>query len=69
MRFSDRVNYMTVLGQMHRALYDLNVGVDFVFPQTEDLSRYRVLLVPPLYVATISCCSASPRSSRAAATC
>jgi beta-galactosidase len=51
MRFSDRVNYMTVLGQMHRALYDLNVGVDFVFPQTEDLSRYRVLLVPPLYVA------------------
>jgi beta-galactosidase len=51
MRFSDRVNYMTILGQMHRALYDLNVGVDFVFPQTEDLSRYRVLLVPPLYVA------------------
>ncbi len=51
MRFSDRVNYMTILRQMHRALYDLNVGVDFVFPQTTDFSRYKVLLVPPLYVA------------------
>jgi beta-galactosidase len=51
MRFSDRVNYMTILGQMHRALYDLNVGVDFVFPQTADFSKYKVLLIPPLYVA------------------
>jgi len=51
MRFSDRVNYMTILSQMHRALYDLNVGVDFVFPQTTDLTRYKVLLVPPLYVS------------------
>ncbi|UCF39366.1 MAG: beta-galactosidase [Acidobacteriota bacterium] len=51
MRFSDRVNYMTILGQMHRALYDMNVGVDFVFSQTEDFSKYKVILVPPLYVA------------------
>ncbi len=51
MRFSDRVNYMTLLNQLHRALYNMNVGVDFVFPETEDLARYKVLLVPPLYVA------------------
>jgi beta-galactosidase len=51
MRFSDRVNYMTILSQMHRSLYELNIGVDFVFPQTTDFSRYKVLLVPPLYVA------------------
>ncbi len=51
MRFSDRVNYMTILSQMHRALYDLNVGVDFVFPETTNFSRYKVVLVPPLYVA------------------
>jgi len=52
MRFSDRVNYLTILNDMHRALYEMNVGVDFVFPETEDLTRYKVLLVPPLYVAS-----------------
>lgn len=52
MPFDDRVNYLTVLHQMHRTLYNLNVGVDFVFPDTDDFSRYKVLLVPPLYVAS-----------------
>lgn len=44
-------NYMTILHQLARALYDLNVGMDFVFPQTADLSGYDVLLVPSLYIA------------------
>lgn len=52
MPFSDQVNYLTILSEMHRALYELNVGVDFVFPQTEDFSKYKVLLVPPLYVSS-----------------
>lgn len=52
MRFSDRVNYLTILSQMYRVVYDLNIGVDFVFPQSEDLSKYKVILVPPLYVAS-----------------
>ncbi|HXG32696.1 MAG TPA: beta-galactosidase [Bryobacteraceae bacterium] len=52
MPFDDRVNYMTVLQQMYRALYRLNVEVDFVFPETPDLGRYKVLVVPPLYVAS-----------------
>ena len=51
MPFSDRANYTTMLEQMYRALYRMNVEADFVTPETEDLSRYRVLLVPPLYVA------------------
>jgi len=41
--------------EMHRlygALYKLNVGVDFIFPETEDLSAYKVIVVPPLYVAS-----------------
>jgi beta-galactosidase len=52
MPFDDRVNYLTVLNQMYRALYQLNVETDFVFPETEDLSRYKVVVVPPLYVAS-----------------
>jgi beta-galactosidase len=44
-------NYMTILNQLARTLYDLNVGMDFVFPRTTDLSGYDVLVVPPLYIA------------------
>ena len=51
MKFSDRDNYQTVLRQMYGALYRENVGVDFVFPDSTDLSKYKVILVPPLYVA------------------
>lgn len=52
MPFDERVNYMTVLSQMHRALYELNVGADFVFPESSDFSKYRVIVVPPLYAAS-----------------
>lgn len=52
MPFDDRVNYMSVLNQMYRALYRMNVEVDFVFPQSTNLSNYQVLVVPPLYVAS-----------------
>jgi beta-galactosidase len=51
MPVSDAVNYTTVEDQMHRALYKLNVGADFVFPTSTNLSDYAVILVPPLYVA------------------
>jgi beta-galactosidase len=53
MPFSDRVNYQTFVRQFHKTLYDLNVGADFVTPDS-DWSRYSVLLVPPLYVASDS---------------
>jgi beta-galactosidase len=49
MPVSDKVNYMTVLRQMYGALYELNVEPDFVQAGDPNLSRYKVLLVPPLY--------------------
>ena len=52
MPVSDHVNYMTVLKQMYDALYDLNVEPDFVRPEDSNLSRYQVLLIPPLYSAS-----------------
>ena len=44
-------DYGTLVSQLHHALYDLNIGVDFVFPEQLDLSRYSVLIVPALYIA------------------
>jgi beta-galactosidase len=52
MPFDDRVSYETVLHQMYGALYRLNIGTDFVFAQKPDLSGYKVVVVPPLYVAS-----------------
>ena len=52
MPFSDRVNYQTILSQMWNTLYDLNLEADFVQAGDASLSRYRVLLVPPLYSAS-----------------
>lgn len=43
--------YVSVVEQMHKALYDMNVGADFVFPETQDFSAYKVLIVPVLYIA------------------
>jgi beta-galactosidase len=44
-------DYSTVLQQLHRSLYQLNIGSDFVFPDTQDFSAYRVLIVPALYIS------------------
>ena len=44
--------YDVEMRRLYRALYRLNVGVDFVFPETEDLSAYKVVVVPPLYIAS-----------------
>jgi beta-galactosidase len=43
--------YASVVQQMHKALYDLNVGADFVFPETQDFSQYKLLIVPALYIS------------------
>ncbi len=52
MKFSDKVNYRSILRQMYETLYRQNVAVDFIFPESSNLSDYKVLLVPPLYVAS-----------------
>lgn len=46
-----KADYGSLVRQMHRALYDLNVGTDFVFPESGDFSAYKVLIVPALYIA------------------
>lgn len=52
MPFDDNVNYERVLRQLYHTLYDLNVEVDFVFPQTASFDEYDVVLVPALYIAS-----------------
>ena len=52
MKFSDRQNYRTLLRQMYHVLYQSNVGVDFVFPDSANFSDYKVIVIPPLYVAS-----------------
>jgi beta-galactosidase len=47
-----KADYTSVEDQLHRALYELNVGADFVLAEEPDFSGYDVLLVPPLYVAS-----------------
>ncbi len=45
------VDYLSLVQQLHRSLYQLNVGTDFVTPETTDLSGYKLLIVPALYIA------------------
>jgi beta-galactosidase len=52
MPIADKVSYLTVEDQLHRALYRMNVGADFVFAEQPDFAGYDVLIVPPLYVAS-----------------
>lgn len=48
---SVQADYTTVLHQLYRALYHDNVAVDFVFPETADFNKYKLIVVPPLYIA------------------
>jgi len=51
MKFSDHANYRSLLRQMYHVLYKSNVGVDFLFPESTNFADYKVIVVPPLYVA------------------
>ena len=44
-------DYAEFLQQVHRAFYDLNTEVDFVFPHAADFDGYKLLVAPALYVA------------------
>jgi beta-galactosidase len=52
MPWSHPGGYDVEMRRLYRALYRLNVGVDFVFPETADLSAYKVVVAPPLYIAS-----------------
>ncbi|MGA8028948.1 MAG: beta-galactosidase [Bryobacteraceae bacterium] len=44
-------DYSSLIHQFHRVLYNANVGVDFVFPEADNFSDYKILIVPALYIA------------------
>jgi len=48
-------SYTQLVLQFHTALYNANLGADFVFPDSpklaQQLSQYKLLIVPALYVA------------------
>jgi beta-galactosidase len=46
-----KADYGSLVRQIHRSLYELNTGADFVFPETQDFSSYKLLIVPALYVS------------------
>jgi beta-galactosidase len=52
MPFKDGNAYMEVVRQMHRAAFQNNIGTDFVLAENADFTGYKLLLVPPLYVAS-----------------
>ena len=43
--------YASLVQQLHHSLYELNIGSDFVFSETQDFSAYKVLIVPALYIS------------------
>ena len=43
--------YSTVVHQFHKAFYDANVGMDFIFPENADFNQYKLVVIPPLYIA------------------
>jgi beta-galactosidase len=45
-------DYNDVLRPLYDALYRMNVEVDFVHPETADLSAYKLIIVPALYAAS-----------------
>jgi len=51
MPFDEKVDYMTVLNEFYKALYNLHVEVDFAFPESRNLTDYQLIVVPPLYIA------------------
>ena len=44
-------SYGALIAQLHHSLYNANTGADFVFPDANDFSQYKLLIVPALYVA------------------
>jgi beta-galactosidase len=44
-------DYSSLVRQFHDALYAMNVGSDFVFPESADFSPYKLVVVPALYIA------------------
>jgi len=46
-----QADYRTLVDQLHRTFYNANVGTDFIFPEDADFSKYKLIVIPPLYIA------------------
>lgn len=49
--WGSRENYNDILRPLYDALYKINVGVDFVDPSSNNLEKYKLIVVPALYAA------------------
>lgn len=38
--------------QFHKILYRKNVGVDFIFPENPEFEKYKLVIIPSLYIAS-----------------
>ena len=50
--FSYRLNYNDLIHELYETLYKMNIECDFADHTVNDLSKYRMIVVPPLYVAS-----------------
>ncbi|HIY02817.1 MAG TPA: beta-galactosidase [Candidatus Blautia faecipullorum] len=48
---SGNLGYNDIVRWIYDALYQMNVECDFIWPETEDLDRYKLIIVPALYAA------------------
>ena len=46
-----QTSYNDVVRWLYDALFQMNVACDFIWPESENLSRYRMILAPALYAA------------------
>jgi len=44
-------NYNDILRPIYNALYEMNVGVDFIDPSSRQIAQYKLIIVPALYAA------------------
>ncbi|WP_373419272.1 beta-galactosidase [Pedobacter sp. V48] len=45
-------SYLKIINRFYKALYDLNIEADFVFPDGKNFEKYDMIIVPPLYIAS-----------------
>lgn len=41
-----------LVSQFHQVLYENNIGVDFIFPYEINFAKYKLIIVPSLYIAS-----------------
>ncbi len=50
--FSKSLNYNDIVRNFYEILFKANIECDFIDHTSQDLSKYKLILVPPLYVAS-----------------